>query len=500
MWSRGGFGRPTPRLKPRPQAAPQKDRGVPSQESLQSDLSFVLAPNLHIHNDFLVRKQVLASLPLPCLSWDEFGVVLFVNKAVDHLFGHRTPRPGSPIAHFWSACQLPPQALDKNPDATRWTVWWTLEGAPRSINVEILPVRNLSGEEAARMAVFTESFDCLPGGHLEPLMQHLAGGYFILDAQANLIQAWGELVQSFLRVPIQEAFGQPLPEIVNAEIGIDLHSLDALKSRTVSRGLRHTGAFGAGELTVEITAIPLQGGGVLTLMRDVRQALRTDGETQLEVIGELAASAAHEIRNPLSTIRGYIQLMARSDRRSAEFGEYSAIALRELDRVNELVDDFLSLARQRPDMTEEIDLKASLQDVLIMVGLPSEEHKVDVQLEIDEALPTLRGHSHELRQMLHNLIRNALEAMPEGGTLTLKVSASASGDLIVLRVADSGVGISESHLGHIFDPFYTTKAHGTGLGLPLCQKIVEAHGGRISVESRPGSGTVFTVILPARRV
>jgi two-component system, NtrC family, sensor histidine kinase PilS len=231
---------------------------------------------------------------------------------------------------------------------------------------------------------------------------------------------------------------------------------------------------------------------------------------RLAAVGRLSASMAHEIRNPLAAISGSIQVL-RAERERAptrdEARRLMDIVLRETDRLNRLLTEFLEYARPGPLRLGALPVEEVLAEVLAIFdsGRPP---GVEVVLEVESGL-CLHADPGGIRQLLWNLLLNAAQAMPEGGAIAISARAVSSpqepsaggrntgedGGWVELAVRDAGVGIPAAALEHIFDPFFTTKPGGTGLGLATVHRIVEEHGGSIRVQSAEGKGTSFHVRL-----
>src|SRR6185369_11211248 len=212
---------------------------------------------------------------------------------------------------------------------------------------------------------------------------------------------------------------------------------------------------------------------------------------RLSALGELSAVLAHEIRNPLGSIKGTAEILRDSLPASDRNHEFLEILIKEADRLNRVVEDFLGLARPVVSGKEEVDLLAELEEVVVLTAAEARQRGVAVELARSE-LPTVLGDREKLRQVFLNLIQNALQATGRGGRLQISATRQTADEQgsagVLLIFADSGVGIAAPQLAKVFDPFYTTKAGGTGLGLAIVQKIIESHGGRIQVESTPGKG------------
>lgn len=226
---------------------------------------------------------------------------------------------------------------------------------------------------------------------------------------------------------------------------------------------------------------------ILEIEEQLRRADR------LSALGELSAGMAHEIRNPLGSIRGTAEILQDGIDPSDRRYEFTRILIREVDRLNRVVQDFLNFARPAPVQRDRFDVREAVREVLELTRRQFAKEGVRSRLEGEEAV--VAGDREQLKQAFLNLALNALQAMPGGGLLTVTVTPGPDGVRIVF--ADTGVGIAPGNLDRIFNPFFTTRQEGTGLGLAITHRIVQGHGGRIEAASEVGKGTTFTVILPA---
>jgi two-component system, NtrC family, sensor histidine kinase HydH len=227
------------------------------------------------------------------------------------------------------------------------------------------------------------------------------------------------------------------------------------------------------------------------LILEIEEQLRR--ADRLSALGELSAGMAHEIRNPLGSIRGTAEILRDGMPAEDPRHEFTGILVREVERLNRVVEDFLRFARPAPVARAAVDIDRIVGEVLTLLRQTALKGRVQVVLEAG-GLPLLSGNGEQLRQAFLNLALNALQAMPRGGEL--RVSTGQVGAEAQVRFADSGQGIPPENLQRIFNPFFTTRHEGTGLGLAITHRIVQGHGGRIHVESRLGEGTTFTIALP----
>jgi len=262
-------------------------------------------------------------------------------------------------------------------------------------------------------------------------------------------------------------------------------------------------------------------GGHVVIFQDVTDVVQMEANLRqserLAAIGELSASIAHEIRNPLAAISGSIEMLQEERAGSAESADSEhlmKIVMREVDRLNHLVSDFLNYARPRPSSPDIFLLLEIISGVLAMFDAARPD-AIEVNLEVEEGL-TVFADADQLRQLIWNLILNAAESMPEGGCLCVVArslrAVDSQGDSSVGRkepgeeegkarwleiaIADEGSGIPQDQLDRIFDPFFTTKRSGSGLGLATVHRIVQNHGGTIRLESELGVGTTVRIRLP----
>lgn len=259
--------------------------------------------------------------------------------------------------------------------------------------------------------------------------------------------------------------------------------------------------------TISLSILPLvKAGSVrgnLVMVEDITQ--RKAEETRLRraesliSLTTLTAGIAHEIKNPLGSIAIYIQLMEKILKGDCstckeELQGYLEIINEEVDRLNSIVVDYLFAVKPLDTNLEPSDLNKVIEELVDFIGVELEEKKINLQIELEKKLPCLSLDDKLMKQVLLNLVKNAEAAMEEGGVL--KIQTTEESDHVIVRIEDSGEGIPEELRGKIFEPYFTTKDNGTGLGLTLVYKIVKEHGGDIEVQSKENRGTSFSIYLP----
>jgi two-component system nitrogen regulation sensor histidine kinase GlnL len=319
----------------------------------------------------------------------------------------------------------------------------------------------------------------------------------------------------------RRALGRTLKDVFPPDTSLVRHLDDTLatgESRSESEAVLET-AEGR-PVHVSIVTAPIAGrSGAVTaavaVVRDVTRLhqLETEmrrGET-LSAAGQIAMGLAHEIRNPLGAIRGAVQLLRRELGDEARWGEYIEVLLKEVDRVNRIIEMLLDLGRPVTLRPAPLNIHQLLERVALMLEEMASRRSIQIVRRYDPSLPPLMVDEDRIVQVFHNLMRNAIDAMPGGGRITLTTRPSmdplfAKVDLgqgprsmALVQVADEGEGIPEASRGKLFRPFFTTKDKGLGLGLALCHRILEEHRGSIHVSSEPGKGTTVSCFLPIAR-
>ncbi|MDQ0244107.1 two-component system sporulation sensor kinase A [Bacillus fengqiuensis] len=236
---------------------------------------------------------------------------------------------------------------------------------------------------------------------------------------------------------------------------------------------------------------------ILSIFRDITDKKNTtesllQKSEKLALVGQMAAGIAHEIRNPLTSIKGFIQLF-KSKYTSEE--EYFNLILSELERINLIISEFLVLAKPTAVVFKEKEIKSLIKDIVTLINTQAIMKNIQIFVEFESDIPTIVCEENQLKQVFINILKNAIEAMPNGGMIDVKVKGKEK-DKVSIYFIDQGHGIPEDRLLTLGEPFYTTKEKGTGLGLMTSYKIIENHDGELKISSKVNEGTTVEVILP----
>jgi two-component system, NtrC family, sensor histidine kinase HydH len=240
--------------------------------------------------------------------------------------------------------------------------------------------------------------------------------------------------------------------------------------------------------------------GAVIILRDLREIKELQEKIKrserLAGLGSLAAGMAHEIRNPLSSIKGFAQYFLKKNPPGSEGQKYSQVIIQEVERLNRVISNLLDFARPKEPLKTLASISEIIDHGLALIKDDARSKGIQVETEIGEGLPLLWVDKDQLTQVLLNIELNGLDALKEGGTLWVRSFVNQGGKTLIIQIEDNGPGLSEEELSRIFDPFYTTKRTGTGLGLAIAYRIIEKHQGAISVKSKPKAGSVFQIELP----
>jgi two-component system sensor histidine kinase PilS (NtrC family) len=338
------------------------------------------------------------------------------------------------------------------------------------------------------------------------IFQSVGSGLVAVDPHGR-VTAFNRAAESITGIPAADALGQPWQAIFGTGVDLDDARAAAAPEQTLPRRYefplrRHDGR----EVPVGISFWSLRTGeglvaGLIGVCQDLssikQMEQRMRQADRLATVGRLSANMAHEIRNPLASISGAVEALSKELPPDDGRDRLVEIVLRESARLNHIVADFLEYARPAPLSPLDVDLAEILNEVLLLIEHRALPANLKIVHEYAETLP-VRVDPQQMRQAIWNLCLNAVQSMPEGGEM--RVGGYRPGgpdDQIQVWITDTGHGIADEDLPHIFEPFYSTKPEGSGIGLALVYRVLQDHGGQIEVRTRVGEGTTFSLTLPA---
>ena len=316
------------------------------------------------------------------------------------------------------------------------------------------------------------------------------------DPRVNPVLKEKFSLHSLVVIPLlamEKALGAIAADYVEPNKDITKETLNSLMTFAQQAGLAIHNAFMYKELKVFSQEMEEKiQKTTADLRRTEDQLIRSE---KLAALGQLAAGIAHEIRNPLTSINILIHSLTENLPSGDTHREDLRVIEEEIHRINEIVDQFLRFARPAPPLLEKTDVIPIFEETLQLLRPQMEKHRISVQKEF-RSLPAITIDKEQMKQVILNVLMNAIQAMPEGGELGLTGKVSEDGQGIQLSVHDSGIGIPPEDINKLFDPFFSKKEGGIGLGLSIAHRIIDQHHGKIEVESNPGKGTLFSLWLP----
>jgi two-component system sensor histidine kinase HydH len=333
------------------------------------------------------------------------------------------------------------------------------------------------------------------------LVENMPIGLAAFDG-SGILTAFNQSAESILGRSAGDVLGKKAGEILPG-ICTDILLEVTAEQRMIEREIDCTIADGR-SLPLEVIATTLEEGdgaalGYVLLFRDMTEVRRLQQEVtrnrHLASLGSLAAGVAHEIRNPLSSLKGFATYFRERFRDNPTDRETAEVMISEVDRLNRVINQLLEFARPLTMTLVPASIQSLIRHALKMVEGQAREKGIAVEMDLSPEIGEIPIDADRMSQVLMNLCLNAIAATEAGGTL--RVTLGRQDDQRVrIAITDTGAGIRKEDLPRVFDPYFTTKPAGTGLGLPIVQKIVEAHGGNIFLASEQGEGTTATVILP----
>ncbi|MBD3308603.1 PAS domain-containing protein [candidate division KSB3 bacterium] len=340
-------------------------------------------------------------------------------------------------------------------------------------------------------------------GYTQHVVDSMANGLISVDTQGRVV-TMNRQAHQILDIPGEQAVQGRLLQTMITFHGVDLLEILERGEPVIERELTCTTAS-QHVLPLSLSASILtddQGTqlGVVVLFRDLsdvkalqEQVKRTE---RLASVGQLAAGVAHEIRNPLGALKGFLQYFQRKLSLPEQDRTYLSVMVNEVDRLNTVISNLLDFARPRQPVLEPCDLAAHLQHVLKLVESDRQAKGIAIRLDLEDPLPQILLDCDQITQVLLNILLNGIQATEPGGEMQIRAAVQPEDQQVELTITDSGQGIAVEDLPKIFDPFFSTKKRGSGLGLAIAHTIIEHHQGHIRVESAQGAGTTFRIYLP----
>jgi two-component system sensor histidine kinase PilS (NtrC family) len=358
---------------------------------------------------------------------------------------------------------------------------------------------------ATRQELETRQKDLRDLQAFKDLIFESAGTGLIAVDCAHRVTAFNRAAEEITGVTAKQAIGRSWSALIGTTV--PLGSIEAAIDANARASMRHETALrrpDGSTVPVRMTFSALRSGegerlGLISACDDLSAIRAMESRMRqadrLATLGRMAANIAHEIRNPLASLTGAIEVLTSPHTAEDARERLSQIVARESERLNHIIKNFLEYARPAPLSITTFDVAAAAEEVLMLLEHRASPGSLKV---IREFAPSVLWpvDAEQFRQILWNLCLNAAESMPEGGEL--RVAVAVRGETLEVTVTDTGEGIAADDLSHVFEPFFSTKSEGTGLGLALVHRVVQEHGGEIDVRSSPGLGTTFTLTLPSR--
>ena len=354
--------------------------------------------------------------------------------------------------------------------------------------------------------------------YTDNILRSIAAGVVTVDKNGS-VATWNKRAEEIVGFPAADVIGKRYSQFIRM-LRVD-EPVRGETKRMMERTARSGKVFsrsqlcyhlpGGSDIYINLSASQLRSEagdylGVVVVFEDVTSEVQMKEEVErvskLAETGQLAANIAHELRNPLASIKGAAQLLRKElpGDVMSEHGEFLDMIVQEVNGLDRIATEFLEFSRVTPPEMQPVRIHAVLTRLLQFMRAYLNDQDVVVVQDLAETLPLLPLDRSQIEQVIKNIVINAVQAMPHGGTLTVSARRSLSGEAIDIDFADTGVGIAADKLSKICAPFFTTKTKGTGLGLAIVRKIVETHGGQLIIRSTPGEGSTFTVQLPTTAV
>ena len=336
------------------------------------------------------------------------------------------------------------------------------------------------------------------------VVENMPIGLLAIDADKRIV-SFNQTAEIILQVKAREVLGKKADEVLPEQLESLTGELET-EEEVVEREIRCPVADGRRiPMDVSVSRLEDDDGtpmGHIVLFRDLTEIQELKREVErtqrLASLGRLAAGIAHEIRNPLSSIKGFATYFRERYRDVPEDQKTAEIMVQEVERLNRVIGQLLEFARPMSVRKKATSIQSVIQHSLKMIEREARAKNINIRTNLSSEIQEMTIDPDRMNQVFLNLYLNGIEAMEDGGTLSVELYPDQGDSQIKIAISDTGAGINKEDLVHVFDPYFTTKQSGTGLGLAIVHKIIESHKGEVKVESEGGKGTKVTIILPIR--
>jgi two-component system sensor histidine kinase HydH len=336
----------------------------------------------------------------------------------------------------------------------------------------------------------------------DSVVENMPIGLLAMDADGRIV-SFNQSAESVLQISSKDVLGKRADEILPQQLDCLIREMET-EEAVIEKEIECPLAGGR-NVPMDVSVSLLRGDneaflGHIVLFRDLTeiQELKREVETtqRLASLGRLAAGIAHEIRNPLSSIKGFATYFRERYREVPEDQKTAEVMVQEVERLNRVIGQLLEFARPMAVQKKPTSIKTVIQHSLKMIEREAQLKNIKIEMGLSPDIDKVPMDSDRINQVFLNLYLNAIEAMADGGTLSVSLTWDEDPQKVKITVSDTGIGIKGEDLVHVFDPYFTNKQSGTGLGLAIVHKIIESHRGEVRVQSEPGKGTTATITLP----
>ncbi|MCL6634764.1 MAG: PAS domain S-box protein [Peptococcaceae bacterium] len=466
-------------------------------------------------------RNVLNNIPAAIITYDRNLQPTYMNRMAEEFTGCRWEELAAPARYPEKAGMFNPPGGDFSrhlaaevlkhgePILGEQRTIVSRDGAAIPVSLDVHPLYNVLRDKDGVMVIARDIRERREHEQLmflsRCILNSLNSAVVCIDAGYRVI-VFNPPAEKLFGLGADEVVGKMLEDIPYPLFQEENILQNTLKSGTGVRFLETTVRSGENEIMFLINSDAVRDKddnivGAVAIFQDITELRRTQNAVRererLAIIGQMAAGMAHEIKNPLTAVRGFAQLLREKCPENPTIVDYVNIIMEEIDRASGVITSFLQLARPKPPMLEWHSVNNLVEEILAIVSPQAFLKRIAVKYDDNgEILPPCLLDRDQIKQVLLNMCQNAIEAMPEGGFLTIRTGSLPAASEIHIEISDTGCGIPQEKLEKIGVPFYTTKAEGTGLGLSISYSIIGAHKGRVEVRSKEGEGTTFRIYLP----